>query len=131
MWGFQEIRDGAIKSLSEMSIDAVEQVLLGRDYNIPEWIIKGYLELIEREMKLSWTEASALGFETAWLLTGIRESTFSNGVEKSSRRWQGRQLDTVEADICRTFSNQLKDAGYVGNDAVRVKKKVKTSLGLV
>ena len=109
MWGFQEIRNEAIKTLSDISkIDTVERVLLGREHNIPKWIIDGYSKLIQREQKLSRAEASALGFETAWLLTDIRESTFV----KMGKRWHGRRLDTIETDICITFRSELEDAGY-------------------
>lgn len=139
MWGFNEIRNEAIANISKSEIGAVEQALLGTEYHVPGWIIIGYRKLILREEKLSRAEAAALGYETAWLLTEIRESTFAKGVEVSTSTgrephlfnqgwpgdddfsssgqghrcgtiWQGRQLDTIDADIRSTFSSQLKDA---------------------
>lgn len=60
-----------------MMTDPIEQVLVGKEYSVPQWLHSGYAILINRKEMLSLEEARRLNFQTAFLLCQAREEMWS------------------------------------------------------
>jgi len=75
LWEMKDIRTKAIAELSKTKMDAVDQVLLARSYDVGDWLLEGYTTLVKREANLSSKEAERLGYETAFRLCQKREDT--------------------------------------------------------
>lgn len=63
------LRTEAMGQLSALSITPLKRILLGREYGIVEWLRSGYIDLATQSDALSLDEFSALGLETALLLS--------------------------------------------------------------
>jgi hypothetical protein len=74
MWNFDVLRDLAVKSMSELPIDAVEKAALAREYDIDEWLLPALNELAQREDPIGVDEALRLGLEQAVKIAAVRES---------------------------------------------------------
>ncbi|TDL13531.1 hypothetical protein BD410DRAFT_846855 [Rickenella mellea] len=61
MWNFEKIRQVSVDKLGKERMDAVERILLGRRYNIEDWLLAAHLHLARREIFLSIVEAEQLG----------------------------------------------------------------------
>ena len=114
MWEFQEIRDKAIKELDGMLRTLpIQKISKGIKYRVQKWLLDGCRELIRREERLSKAEAKELGFETAWRIGQVREETMRSGYYDHRRNF-----GNLEAQIRTAFSDQLKDAEYMGDDSI-------------
>jgi hypothetical protein len=60
-WAFPSIRALAIKRLGVM--DALSKLTLGRQYNVPDWVIGGYNHLCTRTLPPDLAEGRILGLE--------------------------------------------------------------------
>ncbi|KAJ7736937.1 hypothetical protein B0H16DRAFT_1379990 [Mycena metata] len=76
LWDFMEVRALAIKHLTSYtnSLDCIERILLGRQYNVSSWLRSGYTELARRRGPITSTEASKIGFEVALEISHLREA---------------------------------------------------------
>ncbi|KZT73327.1 hypothetical protein DAEQUDRAFT_464321 [Daedalea quercina L-15889] len=72
-WDFAEYRQLAISRLSQLA-SPVDRILLGRAYEIPEWLSTAYLELCTRDDALTYEEGMRLGMRDVILLSDIRQS---------------------------------------------------------
>ena len=72
-WEFADYRRLAIARLSQLA-SPVDRILLGRCYDIPEWLSTAYLELCTRDDPLSYEEGERLGMRDVILLSDIRQS---------------------------------------------------------
>ena len=63
------LRTEAVRQLSALSMTPCKRILLGREYRIVEWLRSGYIDLATKADSLSMDEFSALGLETALLLS--------------------------------------------------------------
>ncbi|TDL13800.1 hypothetical protein BD410DRAFT_698795, partial [Rickenella mellea] len=61
MWNFKASRRLSIDKLGKLPMDAVERILLGRKYNITEWLMAAHLHLARRQRFLTVLEAEELG----------------------------------------------------------------------
>jgi hypothetical protein len=82
MWEFGEIRKLAIGKLSQLIIDAVERVVIARDYHIVEWLIPSINVLAQRKEPMGVLDVSCLGWDYVLKIAEVRES-FSAGVLQS------------------------------------------------
>jgi len=94
MWNFEVLRDLAIQSMSELSINAVEKAALAREYDINEWLLPALNELAQREDPINIDEARRLGLEQAVMIAAVRESCIAwNEKGRFGRRGARTQID--------------------------------------
>ncbi|KAG6327519.1 hypothetical protein ID866_11570 [Astraeus odoratus] len=74
LWEFDKLRKAAISSLHGICLNAIDRVVLSKQYNINEWLLPALNELARRPESISFEEASRLGFEIALNLASVRES---------------------------------------------------------
>jgi hypothetical protein len=80
-WKFADIRQLAIKQLTQYKIEPVEMIVLEHKYSIErQWILDAYTVLCSRRSPLTTDKAQKLGIVTAVLINGTREK-----LEKSGR----------------------------------------------
>ncbi|KAG5637569.1 hypothetical protein H0H81_004146 [Sphagnurus paluster] len=72
MWNFRPIRQRAISALDH-EWEPVEGITLGKAYKVPEWLSRGYHQLVARSQPITTDEAAVIGLETAVRLFHIRE----------------------------------------------------------
>ncbi|EPS96664.1 hypothetical protein FOMPIDRAFT_1129890 [Fomitopsis schrenkii] len=72
-WEFADYRQLAIARLAQLA-SPVDRILLGRRYDVPEWLAAAYLELCTRDDALSYDEGVRLGMHDVILLSDIRQS---------------------------------------------------------
>jgi hypothetical protein len=82
MWEFTDIRERAIQELSkkEMGVGTVEKIECGKNYEVKEWVLDGYVELLRRDETLTDQEAERLGWKTAAKLLLLREQYLSSTI---------------------------------------------------
>jgi len=74
MWEFTDIRERAIQELSkEKSMGPIEKIEYGKSYEVKEWLLEGYVELLKRAETITSEEAERLGWKTAAKLLLLRE----------------------------------------------------------
>ncbi|TFK61054.1 hypothetical protein BDN72DRAFT_849993 [Pluteus cervinus] len=61
-WEFESIVKLALERIEPLS-SAVDKVVLGKDYNMPEWAIEGRVQLCRREEPITMEEAIRMGME--------------------------------------------------------------------
>ncbi|KAK0241225.1 hypothetical protein EDD85DRAFT_901611 [Armillaria nabsnona] len=65
MWGMSNIRRTAINKITQLkSMSDVDQVILGKDYAVVDWVISGYQALTKRKTIISIEDASRLTLPT-------------------------------------------------------------------
>ena len=74
----------AIARLAQLA-SPVDRILLGRRYDIPEWLGTAYLELCTRDDALSYEEGVRLGMHDVILLSDIRQSVRGGRVTMQDR----------------------------------------------
>ncbi|KAJ7115564.1 hypothetical protein C8R43DRAFT_1156199 [Mycena crocata] len=73
MWYFLEIRELAIKHLSDTPLDAIERIMLAKRYDVADWLKAGYSELVRRPDGLSLEEAAEIGLAATVQIFQTRE----------------------------------------------------------
>ncbi|KAI0268463.1 hypothetical protein BGY98DRAFT_1019450 [Russula aff. rugulosa BPL654] len=81
-WGFDSIRDMAIRCLEPPTPH--ERLILGRKYDVDEWIPLALQELCERPQPLTADEARLMDFEDVVLVGSVREEVRNNAVTVNS-----------------------------------------------
>ncbi|KAJ7772024.1 hypothetical protein DFH07DRAFT_937719 [Mycena maculata] len=82
LWHFLEIRELAIKQLdahAANSLDCVERILLGKQYDVSAWLRSGYQDLARRKTPISMDEAKQLGWEVTLQIFHLREGAVTHG----------------------------------------------------
>ncbi|KAF5355561.1 hypothetical protein D9758_006326 [Tetrapyrgos nigripes] len=75
LWRFSRLRSLAIEELTkQQQMDAVEQILLGKEFAVSQWIRAGYKGVIMRKEPLSMDEVKLLDYEPAIRVFRARES---------------------------------------------------------
>jgi hypothetical protein len=76
-WGFTALREEAIAQLNKLPMSPIQQVLFARQYSVPSWLAKGYVDILARMSDLenprflSQEDAKELGWEVALELSNI------------------------------------------------------------
>ena len=74
MWEFVDIRKLAIIELSkDDKMGLFEKVECGRNFDVKEWLLDGYVGLLKRAETITDEEAKRLGWQTAVKLLRLRE----------------------------------------------------------
>ncbi|KAJ7786710.1 hypothetical protein B0H14DRAFT_3163765 [Mycena olivaceomarginata] len=104
-WGFFDARKLAIQNLMINAtkrpddLGHVQRILLARQYEVGIWLRPGYTYLATRDGDISREEAEAIGWETAFLITQIRE-----------RAWRFDYRKPNVADVERIFGEEFNQA---------------------
>ncbi|KAG5637570.1 hypothetical protein H0H81_004147 [Sphagnurus paluster] len=111
MWDFRTIRQRAISALN-LGWEPVEGIVLGKAYRVPQWLIRGYHELVVRTQSITDDEAAAIGRETAARLLRIREEQRTDNAAEFQGLARGRgERDRDVMDCVRKeFREELDDA---------------------
>ncbi|PBK78968.1 hypothetical protein ARMGADRAFT_1041137, partial [Armillaria gallica] len=76
MWGMVDIRRMAIHDITKSkSLSDVDQVILGREYAVVDWVISGYRALTKRKTIVSMQSASRLTLPTCLKVWQAQVST--------------------------------------------------------
>ena len=95
-WEFRDIRELAIKQLSECKIEPIKKIVLEHKYSIErQWAYQAYIELCSRRSPLTAVEAEQLGTETAMLIAEAREKLDKSG------RGKPKEVTKVVCDLFR------------------------------
>ncbi|TFK71234.1 hypothetical protein BDN72DRAFT_753212, partial [Pluteus cervinus] len=70
-WEFSAIKKLAISQLEPIA-SAVDRVVLGQEYNLPDWTTAGYRELCRRAEPISKAESRRLGLEAVTDISSLR-----------------------------------------------------------
>ncbi|TDL13799.1 hypothetical protein BD410DRAFT_810244 [Rickenella mellea] len=84
MWKFKASRRLSIDKLGKLPMNAVERILLGRKYNIDEWLMAAHLHLARRQAFLRLWEAEELGGTRFTIKDGERP------IQNSDHKHEGR-----------------------------------------
>jgi hypothetical protein len=99
-WRFLDARRLAIQSLNDRSdFRYIERISLARQYQVGIWLRAGYNYLAMRDGDISRAEAETIGWETALLITQIRE-----------RAWKNHYRKPYGADVEHIFGQEFKQA---------------------
>jgi hypothetical protein len=110
-WGFFDARKLAIQNLMINAtkrpddLGHVQRILLARQYEVGIWLRPGYTYLATRDGDISREEAEAIGWETAFLITQIRE-----------RAWRFDYRKPNVADVERIFGEEFNQAELASAD---------------
>ncbi|KIL60498.1 hypothetical protein M378DRAFT_168102 [Amanita muscaria Koide BX008] len=112
-WGFETLRSRAISKMGRMVASPVDMVVLGRQYDIPDILLDGYVTLCRDTTPLSSEEGRRLGVEGVVNIYRIRHElygsvitpvSFENVLEKvqiflsNEEQEDNQDLETERAD---------------------------------
>ncbi|KAJ2918269.1 hypothetical protein MD484_g2133, partial [Candolleomyces efflorescens] len=72
-WYFNDFRKRAIENLTALTLDPVDRVDLGTQFNVSSWLKTGFRELVTRMDIITVEDARRIGLETAIKVYGIRD----------------------------------------------------------
>ncbi|KAK0454456.1 hypothetical protein EV421DRAFT_418402 [Armillaria borealis] len=72
MWVMPKVRQIAIYELKKLALTDVARVVYGREYAVPDWVISGYRDLVDRRNAVSEAEAQQLGLTTTLQLWQVQ-----------------------------------------------------------
>ncbi|KAF7296051.1 hypothetical protein MKEN_01420200 [Mycena kentingensis (nom. inval.)] len=111
LWRFLEIRALALTRLDlALQNDCVQQILLGRQYDVVSWLRDGYGALARREEPITLEEARAIGWETALKVFTARETTLAAVYGRPNLYLQRVDAESVFAEEIR--ATEAAGAGY-------------------
>ncbi|RXW18431.1 hypothetical protein EST38_g7425 [Candolleomyces aberdarensis] len=77
-WQMKEVREHAIKNLSNISLSPVKKVVLARAHKVAKWLKEGLTEILTENPVRPLDELETLGLKTACHLLWIRDRTASH-----------------------------------------------------
>ncbi|KAK7024958.1 hypothetical protein R3P38DRAFT_3269706 [Favolaschia claudopus] len=112
-WFFVDLRELAIYALSNRDdVQSVERIVWGRQYDVPDWLRKGYTELGCRpDSSITEDEARIIGWEAAFRLIQARESAM-----RGYHGWDSYSLQSVSQYIESTFSDEFRQTELASSD---------------
>ncbi|KAK0494932.1 hypothetical protein EDD18DRAFT_1463964 [Armillaria luteobubalina] len=121
MWGMVDIRRMAINDINQSkSLSDVDQVILGREHAVVDWVISGYRALTKRKTVVSMHNASRLTLSTCLKVWQAQISILNASVS------QGFGSDKPEHDTLNDmFASELDEVYHMGlafGDGVRPSK---------
>lgn len=72
-WEFMSLHQLAIERLSSIT-SAVDKLIIGRQYDLPQWLLSAYTELCERREPLTLEEGRKLGVDDVVIISHVRHS---------------------------------------------------------
>ncbi|KDQ58985.1 hypothetical protein JAAARDRAFT_109232, partial [Jaapia argillacea MUCL 33604] len=71
-WSFKSVRFTAIRHLTTIA-SPIDKLVLGRQYDVLEWLQDAYVNICQRPEALSIEEAEKLGLKEAILISQVRQ----------------------------------------------------------
>ncbi|KAJ7655374.1 hypothetical protein B0H17DRAFT_1021590 [Mycena rosella] len=86
LYRFLELRELAIQELAThaQSLDCMQRVALGKQYDVAAWIRSGYTDLARRDAPISLEESSTIGWELTLRIYQAREVALRTGYSRYS-----------------------------------------------
>ncbi|KAJ7699018.1 hypothetical protein B0H17DRAFT_1196605 [Mycena rosella] len=106
MWRLLETRDLAITQLGSRVEDGMESIMLARAYHVSPWLRNGYFALAQKGF--STEDAQILGWEVAFKISRLRETTFSRHF--NSGYYGGGRPYPPSTDVERAFAEEFRQA---------------------
>ncbi|KAK7052849.1 Zinc resistance conferring protein [Paramarasmius palmivorus] len=72
-WDFNTLRDLSITRLTPMVQDPAEQIVLGHQYDVVDWLVPAYTALCERREPLTLEEGRKLGVDLVVMIGQVRD----------------------------------------------------------
>jgi hypothetical protein len=92
----------------------VDQITLEKEYQVVDWLVKGYTKLAERDNTISEDEGDLLGPKSVILLFQVREAGIKGSFPKVAKsKYIRLQSYDYENAIWPVFAQQLADAERV------------------
>ncbi|KAF4563174.1 hypothetical protein EYR36_003613 [Pleurotus pulmonarius] len=99
MWQIWPLRAAIIQKLKTKIVmdDAVQRVVMGLQYSIEEWVLRGCEELVDSYEALTPGEAEQLGLQLTLEICNLREERFRN------------KIFQLNVQLCAALDTELKD----------------------
>lgn len=98
MWCLKSFRNLAIRKLTELgSLSPTEQIMLGKKYNITDWVVSGCVSFIDRDLGPQVDEVNTLGMPESVLIYKMREMQIRRA------RYEFRSYENIKRDIYNIF----------------------------
>jgi hypothetical protein len=113
LWELGDLRALAIQNLSKIEMREVDQITLGKEYRVADWLVKGYTKLAERDNTISEDEGEILGPKWVILLFQVREAGIKGRFVKAAKsKYRSYTLEAYDYEnaIRPVFAQQLTDA---------------------
>lgn len=95
-WHLNTMRTVAMDTLLKNHLEPATKALMGQRYHIYQWILDGYVELVQRPNPISEEEGKILGGAIVSRICRLRE----HRIQKDSQ-WNLRTKKTSQARICK------------------------------
>ncbi|KAF8891869.1 hypothetical protein BD779DRAFT_1621939 [Infundibulicybe gibba] len=89
MWDMERVKTIAVKSMESLVLSPAERIVLGRQYHVDDWVVQGFVKLVERDDPISLDDGERIGFEWAFKIAAMRERCGTRDV--SSQLWENRK----------------------------------------
>jgi hypothetical protein len=113
LWELGDLQTLAIQNLSKIEMREVDQITLGKEYRVADWLVKGYTKLAERDNTISEDEGDILGPKSVILLFQVREAGIKGSFVKAAKSKTRVHSYNYENAIRPVFAQQLADAERV------------------
>lgn len=101
LWQFLEIRDLAVKELAghAQSLDSIERILLGKQYDVSAWLRSGYTDLARRDTSISLEEAKKIGWEATLMIFQSREASMKTNYYAGRSQYEHVDVETPFREV--------------------------------
>jgi hypothetical protein len=111
-----EIREAAVKAISNLVVAPLDKVLLARKYAVKQLLIEGYVGLVEQRRSISVDEEAHLGAEAMDKLLRMRDrSNWTVRIKKKGSSRLTHYLKDLREDVCSRFAEEMEDIEDMSN----------------
>ncbi|RXW20424.1 hypothetical protein EST38_g5413 [Candolleomyces aberdarensis] len=96
-WLFNDLRKKAIEELSWLSLDPIERIQLGKEFDVEAWLLSGCRDLVSRESVISIEDAEKINWKVAINLYIIRDGVKTEAL-----------ADAIDDQVRNTFSTDFE-----------------------
>jgi len=115
MWNCYELRAVAIKKINfkiqknppTTKLDPIKLVSLGREYFVDSWVLRGFETLVNREKRMSETDAHAIGMLETFRIMSLREERYRRKASSGSDSEDSDSL-ILSGDVQTAFQTELE-----------------------
>jgi hypothetical protein len=125
-WNFQSIKNLAVERLSAIATP-VDKIVLGRRYNIFEWLENAYIDVCWRDQALTIEEGKLLGVEDVIKIAAMRQGGNGSDFIPGSQIIAFRKTFGLHGlgQVSNSGVKEDKHEGYRGPLVKGIKKKRK------
>jgi len=108
MWAFDKIRRIAIHEMSQFKVDPVEKYLLGKQYDVAEWLVPALNELAQREKPMGINDVERLGLDCVLKVAEVRESLVLQLLNAKSSSYGGKLVVGERGHLNLDFGDRVR-----------------------